>query len=204
MLAGGPMATLPLPTVVSPADHVAGPPQGKWTSTDFTALPDDGMRYELLAGVLYMAPPPTDVHQFANNRMQTYLTIHVEFVGHGRVIGPPFNVVLSPGDTVQPDVTVVLTEHLGRITRKGVIGAPDLVVEIASPSTATFDRGDKLRAYAGAGVPEYWLVDPYAHTVEVLFLTEGSYRSQGIYEGQDRLPTAIVAEFPVAVEEFFR
>ncbi len=126
-----------------------------------------------------MAPRPTDVHQFANNRLQTYLTMHVEFAGMGRVIGPPFDLIFGPGDTVQPDVMVMLQEHLDRITRKGISGAPDLVVEIASPSTATFDRGDKLHAYERAGVPEYWIADPYAHTVEVLALTGGSTGRKG-------------------------
>ncbi len=151
-----------------------------------------------------MAPPPTDVHQFANNRLQTFLTIHVEFAGKGRVIGPPFDVILAPDDTVQPDVMVVLTEHLDRITPKGVQGAPDLVVEIASPSTATYDRGDKLRAYQRARVPEYWLADPHAHTIEVLVLTGTKYRSQGVFEGQSLLPSTVIPGFPVSVEEIFR
>ncbi len=198
------MAAVSIPTVVAPADHVPGPPQGRWTYAEYERLPDDGQRYELIEGVLYMAPPPTDAHQFANNRLQTFLTIHVEFTGRGRVIGPPFDVILPSGDTVQPDVMVVLREHLDRITRRGVVGAPDLVVEIASPGTATYDRGVKLRAYEQAGVPEYWIADPYAHTVEVLVLTGSTYRSQGVWEGEAVLPSTVVAPFPVKVEEFFR
>jgi hypothetical protein len=150
------MAIGAMPSIVLPADHVAGPPQGHWTYEEYADIPDDDARYELLTGVLYMSPPPTDSHQFANNLIQTYLTIHVQFAGLGRVIGPPFNIILSPTDVVQPDVTVVLTEHLDRITQRGVVGAPDLVVEIASPSTASgrariLDRGPTCTHGRGVG-----------------------------------------------------
>ena len=198
------MATIPYTSVVMPADHVAGPPQGRWTSEHADFIPDDGMRYEILVGVLYMSPPPSDVHQFANNLIQTFLTMHVEFTGRGRVIGPPFNVQLSPTDVVQPDVIVVLNEHLSRITRRGVVGAPTLVVEITSPSTATHDRSAKFAAYERLGVPEYWIADPYAHTVELWILTGGCYRSQGVFEGSELLPSIVVPGFPIAVEELFR
>jgi Uma2 family endonuclease len=198
------MAIGAMPSIVLPADHVAGPPQGHWTYEEYADIPDDDARYELLTGVLYMSPPPTDSHQFANNLIQTYLTIHVQFAGLGRVIGPPFNIILSPTDVVQPDVTVVLTEHLDRITQRGVVGAPDLVVEIASPSTATHDRSGKFAAYERAGVPEYWIVDPHARTVEVWVLVDARYRSRGVFEGTDLVPTTIVPSFPVAVEALFR
>lgn len=198
------MATIPYASVVTPADHVAGPPQGRWTSEHDAFIPDDGMRYEILAGVLYTAPPTTDIHQFANNRIQTFLTIHVEFVGRGRVIGPRFNVQLSVTDVVQPDVIVVLTKHLDRITRRGVVGAPDLVVEIASLSTATHDRSTKFAAYERLGVTEYWIADPYARTIELWVLTDGRYRSRGVFEGTAMLPSVVVPDFPVVVEELFR
>lgn len=198
------MATIPYPSAVVPADHIIGPAQGQWTFEDVASLPDDEMRYEILAGVLYMAPPPVDVHQYANNRIQTFLTIHVEFVERGRVVGPPYEVRLSDADVLQPDVTVVLKEHFDRLTRRGTVGAPDLVVEIASPSTATYDRRGKFSAYERGGVPEYWIVDPYARTVEVWVFTDGRYVSRGVFEGTAKLPSVVVPEFPVAVEEFFR
>jgi Uma2 family endonuclease len=97
----------------------------------------------------------------------------------------------------------VLNAHLGRVTDKKVIGAPDLVVEVASPGTATFDRLTKYDVYARVGVPEYWIVKPDVQTVEVLVLDGQTYRSLGIFEGKTTLPSRVIAGFPVQVEKFF-
>ena len=76
-------------------------------------------------------------------------------------------------------------------------------MEIASPSTAGYDRREKQNAYARAGVPEYWIADPASRTVEVLALEQGAYRSLGVFQGKATLPTKIVPEFPVRVGQFF-
>jgi Uma2 family endonuclease len=196
--------TLPdtLPLVV-PADDTPGPPQGQWTYADYAALPDDGQRYELVAGVLYMVPAPTIAHQSASNRIATYLTMHVEFAGLGRVLAAPVDVELAPGTVVQPDVLVVLNPRLGIITARRIVGAPDLVVEIVSPGTAGHDRRTKQDAYARAGVAEYWLADPAAQTVELLRLDGPAYRTINVYRGRATLPSQVVPALPVPVEQFF-
>jgi Uma2 family endonuclease len=84
-----------------------------------------------------------------------------------------------------------------------IIGAPDLVVEIASPSTARHDLSKKLGAYARAGVPEYWVVTPGSKTVEVLVLKDGLYSSLGLFRGQAVLTSYIVPKMSVRVERFF-
>lgn len=105
---------------------------------------------------------------------------------------------------VQPDLLVVLNANLERISDQCIVGAPDLVVEIASPSTSTHDRHKKYIAYASAGVPEYWIADPLAHTVEVLVLEGGAYSSLGVFSGQNTLPSLVVPGITdVRVEQFF-
>ncbi len=190
--------------VVMPANNLPGPAQGNWTYSDYASLPDDGKRYEIIQGVLYMAPSPNFSHQSSNIRIAHYLLVHVEFAGLGRVIAAPFDVELVPdGDTVQPDVMVVLKANEQRITPNKIIGAPDLVVEIASPSTAGYDRRDKQDAYARAGVPEYWIADPVGHTIEVLVLDGSFYRPSGVFQNQALLPSQIVPGLPVQVAQFF-
>ncbi len=185
--------------VIAPADHVIGPPQGQWTYAAYAALPDDGQRYEIIEGTLYMAPAPGEAHQSVHTWLMYYLTTHVQVAGLGRVYSAPFDVRLTGRDIVQPDVVVVLNENIGRITREGVFGPPDLAVEIASPSTATYDRDRKLHAFERGGVTEYWIVDPGAQTVE-LFVTYGNaFRSRGVFQGQALLPSTIVPGFPVRV-----
>ncbi len=190
--------------MVMRADWIPGPAQGHWTYEEYATLPDDGKRYEIVSGVLYMSPSPSGPHQDAALEIASYLRAHVKLTGLGLVRMAPFDVILPTGDVVQPDVLVVLNEHLDKVTDKFILGAPDLVVEIASPSTATHDRHNKLDAYARAGVSEYWIVDPFSHTVEVLSLERvGLYQSLGLFSGKATLPSLIIPDFSPRVEQFF-
>ena len=195
-----PLDVLPVVTAAAP---LVGPPQGRWTYADYAALPDDGNRYEIIAGVLYMTPAPGTGHQSVSARLVTFLVTHVEFAGLGRVFAAPVDVELAPDTVVQPDIVVILSANLDRITPSRIIGAPDLVVEILSPGTAGYDRREKQDAYARSGVGEYWIVDPGAQTVELLTLDQGGYRSHGVFRGQARLPSSAVT-MPVPVERFFQ
>ena len=98
---------------------------------------------------------------------------------------------------------VVLNHKLHLITDRGIEGAPDLVVEIASPGTRTHDRSTKLSAYARGGVPEYWLAEPADRTIEVPALEDGVYRSLGVFTGASTLPSRGLPDLPVRVEQFF-
>ena len=190
-------------SVVTPADWVPGPPQGSWTYDDYAALPDDGRRYEIVNGVLVMAPAPDLGHQSIVLRLSHYLFAHAELAGLGRVFAAPIDVELESKNVFQPDVIVLLNAHLDRVAAKRIIGAPDLVVEVASPGTAAFDRLTKYDIYARAGVREYWIVKSAQRTVEVLVLENGEYRSSGIFNGQAMLPSRVVPGLPVRVEQFF-
>ena len=185
------------------ADDVPEPKQGEWTYSDYVACTYDGEYYEIVNGVLVVAPVPDISHQGALVRFGSYLLKHVEFAGFGKVVIRSADVVLSPNNVYQPDVFVVLKEHLDRVQEKRVVGPPDLVIELASPSTALYDRLTKYDIYARFGVPEYWIAKTATRTVEVLVLENGTYRSLGVFHGQDRLPSRIVPDLPVAVDQFF-
>ncbi len=189
--------------IIIRADTVQGPGQGNWTYDDYASIPDDGKRYEVVNGVLFMPPAPNIGHQETVGEIFAYLRDHLKQSKLGKVYIAPVDVELHPKTVVQPDVLVILTAHLERISASRVIGAPDLVVEVASPGTTGFDRRQKQDAYALAGVPEYWIVDPASHTVELLILENGAYHSLGIFQGQHTLPSTVVPDFPVSVEQFF-
>jgi Uma2 family endonuclease len=189
--------------MVRRADEVPGPRQGCWTYEDYAALPDDGQRYEVIDGVLYLMPGPNTPHQGASALFTYHLLDHVQFAGLGRVFAAPLDVLLPRARPVQPDLVVVLNHKLHLISDRGIEGAPDLVVEIASPGTRTHDRTRKLAVYADAGVPEVWLPEPADQTIEVLALEEGGYVSIGVFTGAAVLPSRILADFPVRVEQFF-
>jgi len=190
-------------SVVTPAAWIPGPRQGSWTYDDYAALPDDGQRYEIVNGVLLMTPAPTPNHQSISARLTYYLLMHVELAGLGRVFPGPIDVELGPKNVFQPDIVVLLNAHLNKVAAKRIVGAPDLVAEIASPSTAVVDRVTKYEIYARAGIPEYWIVKPNNRTIEVLILENGEYYSSGIFQGEQLLPSRIVPELPVRVEQFF-
>ncbi len=188
--------------MLTPADHVPGPRQGEWTYDAYAALPDDGKRYEIIDGVLYMTPSPMEWHQRAATRLTTYLTMHVEFTGLGRVYAT-FDVVLTPKNVVEPDILVVLHKNMAKITNSHIVGGPDLVVEVASPATAQYDRQGKYYAYARAGVREYWIVDPVKLAVEVFLLEENAYHSSGAFSGEQTIPSLVVSDFAIPVQRFF-
>jgi Uma2 family endonuclease len=192
--------TLP---VVAPADHVPGTRQGNWTYERYAQIPDDGQRYEVIYGVLFMAPAPTIGHQGVSSHLLGRLMQYVEFAGKGRVFHAPCDVELAPDVVVQPDIVVVLNDNLEILTPSRIIGARDLVIEIASPSTAAYDRRTKQDAYARAGVREYWLVDPATRTIELMMLEHGAYRVVGVYQNQALLPSKVVPDLPVRVAQFF-
>ncbi len=189
--------------MVTPADWVPGPPQGSWTYEDYAALPDDGLRYEIVNGVLVMAPAPTPEHQDIVGEIYVALRAYVKLAGLGRVFMGPLDVQLSPENTFQPDLVVLLNAHLERVTEKKISGAPDLAVEIASPSTAAYDRLTKYEKYAQAGITEYWIVKPTSRAIEVLVLERGEYRSLGVFSEQATLPSRVIPGLPVRVEQFF-
>jgi Uma2 family endonuclease len=184
--------------MVIPADLVPEPRQGNWTYDHYATLPEDGKRYEIMDGVLLMAPSPTGSHQMVAGRFFYYLLNHVDFAGLGRVYQAPFDVELAP------DVLVLLNAGLEKYTEKRIIGAPDLLVEVGSPGTAAYDRLSKSDAYAQAGVSEYWIANPERRTVEVLVLEKDNYRSLGIFWGKTSLPSHVVPGIAdIHVEQFF-
>ncbi len=191
---------LPMPT---PANTVPGPKQGYWTYDDYAALPDDGKHYEIVSGVLYMTPAPPWPHQEIVGRIYRYMADYVESRGLGGAFFAPIDVELASNVVFQPDVAVLFKESRKKLKKRHIVGAPELVIEVVSPGSQTYDRHRKLEAYARAGVPEYWIVDPEASTVEV-FVREGSeYVSEGVYQGQTTLPSRIVPGLAATVEQFF-
>jgi Uma2 family endonuclease len=197
------MTTIERRSVVTPADWVPGPQQGFWTYDDYAALPNDGQRYEIVNGVLLMAASPSGPHQDAVGEIFFHLRMFIGANKLGLVRLSPFDVELSPQNVLQPDLFVLLNDHLDRVQDKKLVGAPDLVVEVDSPGTAAFDRLTKSDIYASAGVAEYWIVNSERRTVEVFVLEDNKYRSLGLFRGEQLLPSRVLPGLPTSVEQFF-
>src|SRR5436305_12011645 len=109
--------------MVLPADWVPGPEQGSWTYNEYAKLPDDGNRYEIVNGVLIMTPAPTPEHQDIVGEIYSALRTRIKLTKLGRVFSGPVDVLLESKNVFQPDVVVVLNEHLERIQAKKIVGA---------------------------------------------------------------------------------
>lgn len=170
------------------------------TYADYLLLPEES-RYEVLEGDLRMVPAPGYRHQRVVGRIHLVLAGKVEAKGLGEVNIAPFDVILAEDAVVQPDVLVVLAEHLGVIAPEGVRGAPDLVVEVLSPATAQRDQVIKRRLYGRHGVREYWIVDPDTLTVEVSVNIGGRMETLGLFAPGDRLESQVLSGLDLAVAE---
>jgi Uma2 family endonuclease len=163
-----PAYTLTLPE----DDGQAWPAQGGWTYEDYLRLPDDGRRYEVIRGFLYVSPAPSLPHQYSVTQLGYCLTDFVKKGRLGVVLVAPFDIRLPEriADPVQPDVLFIRRENRPRMDALRFDGIPDLAVEVLSPGNWRYDRNTKLSVYREAGIPETWLVDPATRTVEVFVL----------------------------------
>jgi Uma2 family endonuclease len=143
-----------------------------WTYDEYARLPDDGKRYEVIAGDVYMSPSPHPRHQRALSRLNAALETFTQEHAIGDLYPAPTDVLLSEDDYLVPDMMFVRKERADIVTGRGIEGAPDLVIEVISPSSALRDRGLKRERYARFGVPLYWVVDVELRRVEVYRLAE--------------------------------
>ena len=175
----------------------------KLTYRDYMAWPDDGRRYELFEGELYMVPSPSVKHQRISRTLMLLLAQFVDEYQLGEVFGAPLDVVFTEATFVQPDILFISHQRRGIIGEQNISGAPDLVVEILSPSTEERDRGIKSQLYCRYGVQEYWLVDPEERTVEVLTLSPEGYQVLGRYSEDEVVSSQVLAGFQFLAEEIF-
>lgn len=150
-------------------------PQDSWnrplTHRDLDDTPEDGNRYEVIDGELYVSPFPTTAHQRAQTRLLVALSNHVSAHALGEVFTAGLKVVLDTPTGVGPDIVFITRAHLDQVQRDGFYGSPELLVEVVS-SKPGLDRIVKFRKYAEAAVPHYWIVDPERRTVQAFALDE--------------------------------
>lgn len=181
------------------------PEQGQWTFRDWEKIPEDGYRYELIKGELIVSPPPAVSHQDASGNLFFAMSAYIRKHDLGKVYSAPIGVRLPPSrEPVQPDIVFVGAKHLGIIGEKYIEGAPDLIVEIVSPSNWNVDRQDKFTAYAKAGVKEYWIVDYRAKIVEVFLLEKREYALQGKFGKGQTVRATQMKGFEIKVDEVFK
>ena len=163
--------------LVSGSDPVRPPASDvRLTYDDFLQFPDDGKRHELIDGEHVVTPSPNAEHQTVSVNLSGLLWTYLREHRIGRLFTAPFDVVFSDFDVIEPDLLFVSkVRQADVLTAKHVRGAPDLVVEIGSPSTRKRDETIKRRLYERFGVSEYWVIDPELDEIKVYRLADGHF-----------------------------
>jgi len=174
----------------------------RFTYNDYLLLPED-KRYEILDGDLYVVAAPNIRHQSVSFNLEIALFQHIRDKGLGRVLHAPCDVVLSAENVVQPDILFIRKERLGIVGEANLQGPPDIAVEILSEPSRCKDLEVKKKIYARFGVPEYWIVDPEADTVEFLVWSELGYVTAGVFRKADRLSSPLLPDLKLPLSDIF-
>jgi Uma2 family endonuclease len=174
----------------------------RYTYEDYAKTPDD-VRYQLIGGELILSPSPTFYHQRISAAIFAELRGWAVSNRSGEVVCAPMDVYFTETDTVQPDILFISTERMHIVEDRYVRGAPDLVVEILSPSTLRLDLGAKMELYAQHGVPHYWIADPDTRTARMLRLEAGAYVEAASFTENDILTSDAFPGLRVDLREVF-
>lgn len=169
------------------------------TYEDLQAFPEDNLRRELIDGELVVTAAPNMSHQAVVRRLVQHLGRYGEEHG-GEAFPAPLDVYLAPETVLEPDVLFVRAENIDASERRFVRGAPDVVIEVSSPTTRRLELLRKKEAYERFRVPEYWYVDLDAERIEVYRLGEAGYDVPELLTRSDLLESALLPEFSLAVD----
>jgi Uma2 family endonuclease len=196
------------PALPAALDGHAWPVQGDWTYEDYLRLPDDGNRYEVIRGNLYVTAVPYLLHQYVISQLLLSVGHFVREKQLGVLLTAPLDVRLPQriGDPVQPDFVFLRTGNQPRWETDQIFdGAPDIAIEVLSRITARRDRTIKKDAYRDAGIREYWLVDSWKRTVEIYSLSSDGRRYDELSRGGEgeTVRSALLSGLEVRVGALF-
>jgi Uma2 family endonuclease len=183
----------------------------RYTYADYLTWLDDKRR-ELIDGFIHLMSAPLRIHARVSFKLSNRMSNMVEKSnGNCHIYSAPFDVRLPLNgskdddriyDVVQPDICVVC--DLTKLDDRGCVGAPDLIVEVLSPSTLKYDWNYKFNLYEKAGVREYWIADPKAKTISVFLLqADGKYDNGTVYDCHQKVPVFIFEGLEIDLNELF-
>ncbi|HEX8296975.1 MAG TPA: Uma2 family endonuclease [Chthoniobacteraceae bacterium] len=176
----------------------------KMTATEFFQLPVGPPYFQLIDGDLYMSPSPRRYHQKLVHQLAHILQTYLDENPLGELYPAPSDVLFTEDTILNPDLYFVRNERRSILTEQGAEGAPDLVVEILSPSTAKLDLGRKREIYASSGVREMWIVSPRTETIEVFRFAEDPAAPVEVLDATGALSSPLFPGFRLELARLFR
>ena len=181
---------------------MSAPQTEVFTAADYRAMPEDGKRYQLVGGELIVAPAPNTFHQIVQGNLHYLLKAYLLKHPLGTVLCAPCDVYLDDLNVYQPDILFVAREHADRIHDDGIYGAPDLVVEILSPSTAGLDRR-KRSHFAAGGTVEFWQIDPALRQIQRFVFAENTAKPIALIDEPETFASPLFPELTLATSDIF-
>lgn len=172
-----------------------------YTAMEFEKLPE-GPPCQLIDGELVMTPSPTFNHQEIVLHIASSLRDFVRTRKLGSVVVAPMDVYLGEWDVYQPDV-IYISNRRRNIIHQRIKGAPDLVVEVLSPSNAHYDLSHKKNIYEKSVVLEYWIVDPAGQSIDLLVNRDGKFIAEVRAKGHGTIRSMILPDYSLSLEELF-
>ncbi len=173
------------------------------TYDDYAKLPE-GAPYQLIDGEFVLSPAPDLYHQEIVGNINSALRSFTRERRLGKVYLAPVDVSFGDLNTVQPDVVYVSNERMHTLQGIRIVGAPDLIVEILSPTTGYYDLATKKDVYEAHGVKEYWVVDPKGKTIEIFENVNGRFVSVAKERETGTVTSRLLPELTLNVEDVFR
>jgi Uma2 family endonuclease len=173
---------------------------GPYRQTDYWNLPEEP-RCELLYGRFYLVTPPRPIHQIVGLVLWRWLD-DVALAHGGQALAAPVGITLADHSVAEPDVIYLARRATSEELRRAIVGLPDLLIEVISPSGVRRDRGLKLRLYAETGVPEYWIADPFERQVD--FMVNRGGRFEVVLPEVDLYRSPTLPEIALDLAELWR
>lgn len=161
--------------------------------------------YELLNGIIMRKSSPTIQHQRIVRKITRAFENFLEEHPVGEVLFAPLDVVLNDKNATQPDILFISKEKFAILNEEEqvVIGVPDIMIEVLSPGSIKRDKIDKKAVYEQLGVPEFWIVDPFGRTIEVLHLVNNKYNLFDFEEAIGSIKSSVLKNFELNLEKGF-
>jgi Uma2 family endonuclease len=175
-----------------------------YTYEDYINLPDDGKRYEIIDGELYLLPTPNLPHQSILGNLFCMIAGFLKEKEYGEIFLSPLDVVFSNINIIQPDLIFVAKENFNIIRPENIRGTPDLLIEILSTKTEKRDRTIKLKTYSKFGVQEYWMVHEEKETVEVWRRKDDQLNFHSLLDRTQTLTTPLLPGLEISLEKIFQ